>query len=59
MTLVNIDPYVILHQKTHVPWALNFVGESNTLPAPCGLCLHKVKDNVKGKMADIDETLVV
>ena len=24
MTLVNIDPYVILHQKTHVPRAVNF-----------------------------------
>ena len=24
MTLVNIDPHVILHQKTHVPRAVNF-----------------------------------
>ena len=24
MTLVNIVPHVILHQKTHVPWAVNF-----------------------------------
>ena len=24
MTLVNIDPHVILHQKTHVPGAVNF-----------------------------------
>ena len=24
MTLVNIDPYVILHQKTHVQRAVNF-----------------------------------
>ena len=25
MTLVNIDPHVILHQKTHVPRAVNFL----------------------------------
>ena len=24
MILVNIDPHVILHQKTHVPRAVNF-----------------------------------
>ena len=24
MILVNIDPHVILHQKTHVPGAVNF-----------------------------------
>ena len=24
MTLVNIDPHVILHQKTHVPRVVNF-----------------------------------
>ena len=24
MTLVNIDPHVILHQKSHVPRAVNF-----------------------------------
>ena len=29
MTLVNIDPHVILHQKTHVPRAVNFF-ESQT-----------------------------
>ena len=29
MTLVNIDPHVILHQKTHVPRAVNFF-ESET-----------------------------
>ena len=29
MTLVNIDPHVILHQKTHVPSAVNFF-ESET-----------------------------
>ena len=29
MTLVNIDPHVILHQKTHVPRAVIFL-ESET-----------------------------
>ena len=24
MTLVNIVPHVILYQKTHVPWVVNF-----------------------------------
>ena len=36
MTLVNIDPHVILHQKMHVPFTGIFVGRSIGLPAPCG-----------------------
>ena len=29
MTLVNVVPHVVLHQKTHVPRAETFVGRSN------------------------------
>ena len=36
MTLVNIDPHVILHQKMHVSSTGIFVGKSIGLPAPCG-----------------------
>ena len=36
MTLVNIGPHVILHQKIYVPWAVDFVGRSKGVPAPCG-----------------------
>ena len=42
MTLVNIDPHVILHQKTHVPRAVNFF-ESETAsqhPVRGGLFNH-------------------
>ena len=35
MTLVNIDPHVILHQKMHVSSTGIFVGRSIGLPAPC------------------------
>ena len=35
MTLVNIGPHVILHQKIQVPWAVDFVGRSKGVPAPC------------------------
>ena len=35
MTLVNIDPHVILHQKIHVSFTGIFVGRSIGLPAPC------------------------
>ena len=35
MTLVNTDPHVVLHQKTHVPFTGIFVGRSFGLPAPC------------------------
>ena len=35
MTLVNIDPHVILHQKMYVPFTGIFVGRSNGPPAPC------------------------
>ena len=51
MTLVNIDPHVILHQKTHVPRAVNFF-ESETAsqhPVFCQVALrfftiHMVKN---------------
>ena len=36
MTLVNIDPHVILHQKMHVSSTGIFVGGSIGLPALCG-----------------------
>ena len=35
MTLVNIDPHVILNQKMYVPFTGIFVGRSIGLPAPC------------------------
>ena len=35
MTLVNVVPHVVLHQKTHVLGAENFLGRSNGVPAPC------------------------
>ena len=35
MTLVNVVPHVVLHQKTHVPFTGIFVGRSIGLPAPC------------------------
>ena len=41
MTLVNIDPHVILHQKMHVPFTGIFVGRSIGLPAPCAGCLRQ------------------
>ena len=34
MTLVNIVPQVVLHQKMHLLETDNFLGESNRLPAP-------------------------
>ena len=36
MTLVNVVPHVVLHQKMLVPKAETFVGRSNGSPAPCG-----------------------
>ena len=39
MTLVNIDPHVILHQKMHVSSTGIFVGRSIGLPAPCVECV--------------------
>ena len=41
MTLVKVVPNVVLHQKTHVPWAETFVGRSNWVPAPCALQMIK------------------
>ena len=41
MTLANIDPHVILHQKMHVLFTGIFVGRSIGPPAPCGLGLMK------------------
>ena len=35
MTLVNIDPHVILHRKMNVSFTGIFVGRSIGLPAPC------------------------
>ena len=35
MTLANIDPHVILHQKMHVLFTGIFVGRSIGPPAPC------------------------
>ena len=36
MTLVNIDPHVILHQKTHVPRAVNFFESQKASQHPVG-----------------------
>ena len=36
MTLVNIDPHVILHQKTHVPRAVNFFESQKVSEHPVG-----------------------
>ena len=36
MTLVNIDPHVILHQKTHVPRAVNFFESQKASEHPVG-----------------------
>ena len=51
MTLVNIVPQVVLHQKMHLLETDNFLGESNRLPAPSveqaykiGHLLHKYED---------------
>ena len=48
MTLVNIDPHVILHQKTHVPRAVNFF-ESQTASQHPPSEVNKIKnsDNFK------------
>ena len=40
MTLVNIDPHIILHKKMHVPSTGIFVGRSIGLPAPCAPLSH-------------------
>ena len=48
MTLVNIDPHVILYQKTHVPRAVNFF-ESQTASQHPPSEVNKIKnsDNFK------------
>ena len=40
MTLVNIVPYVILHQKTHVPWAVNFFESQKASEHPVTYCIY-------------------
>ena len=40
MTLVNIDPHVILHQKTHVPRAVNFFESQKVSEHPVACSLH-------------------
>ena len=49
MTLVNTDPHVVLHQKTHVPFTGIFVGRSFGLPAPCAstLSIGKLGNHIK------------
>ena len=40
MTLVNIVPHVILHQKTHVPWAVNFFESQKASQHPVPYSIH-------------------
>ena len=46
MTLVNIDPHVILHQKTHVPRAVNFFESQKASQHPVTLNGNDFKQKI-------------
>ena len=50
MTLVNIDPHVILHQKTHVPRAVNFFESQKASEHPVSLFRSRICTETHNKI---------
>ena len=58
MTLVNIVPYVILHQKTHVPWAVNFFESQKASEHPVFSILKYLTEFIWKRVPPIDHEFV-